>query len=222
MSQASAVDLTLLGNRWGWVQELPTNRARVAQVIAQGQPVAIVQTAGRNDWGAATLPAPQFQRWSVLDLSALSAVQAMVVISDRVLPDLPGHLRDYTLIYRPPTLTLGVACHRQLMMDDLVQNVKDFFAEHGLMETSITALATSMKRKHHAALVDFAEDRSIPLLAYPQDKLALLQPSAVRSKPRLSLSSEAAAMLAAGVKELLVPRQAFRGMTLAVARRHWA
>ncbi len=216
------VDLTLLGNRWAWVQEWPVNRARVAQVVARGAPVAIFQEAGRTDWGAAALDAEQFKFIGDLDKESLRSVQALIAISDRVLPDLPMHLREYTLLYRPPTLTLGVACRRQVEVEALNRNVRHFFAEHGWIESCLTAVATSIRRRHHGSLIDFAEERSIPLLAYPHDKLALLQPTMRRQTARISRCSEAAAMLAAGVKELCVPRQAFEGMTLALARRPWA
>ncbi len=222
--QLPAVDL--IGKQWGWKIEREANLKRVAAVVVKGEPVAVYQDAGRCDWwqpfGAwphhfERLPAwPDTARW-----------RALLAITDRAVPRAPTGLEEHLLVYRPPTLALGVGCRRGVARDEIEECVSALFDRHGLCLSCITVLASAALKKNEPGLIDFAEERRIPFLTYAPDKLSLVGPlptpsEKVRSKIGVAGVCEPAAMLAAGVRELIVPKTVFRRLTLAVARRRFA
>lgn len=222
--QVPAVDL--IGRQWGWKIERRENLTRVAAAVVQGQPVAVYQDAGRRDWWQPFGPWPHhFERLTAWPTKTSST--ALLVISDRVVPQPPADLEQATLVYRPPSLTVGVGCRRGVSREEVEGCVNELFAHHRLSPVCITALASATLKKHEQGLVDFAEQREIPFLTYAPDKLAIVGPvptpsEKVRSKIGIAGVCEPAAMLAAGVRELVVTKTVFRRLTLAVARRPMA
>jgi cobalt-precorrin 5A hydrolase len=219
--QTPAVDL--IGRKWAWRIEDSANLARVAAAVAHGQPVGVYQDAGRPDWWQPFGVWPHhFERLTTWPTEA--RWQALLGISDRQLPPLPPELQDRVLIYRPPTLTVGVACRRGVAQAEIEACIAELFTRHQLSLASITALASTARRKNEDGLIDYAEDRQIPFLTYAADRLALVNPNPDQkdSRFRLARVCEPAAMLAAGVRELVVPKTVFRRVTLAVARRPMA
>lgn len=215
------VDLRALGQTWGWKQALPGNIPAVEEVLERGEPIAIIQDAGRKSWfgTAGLIPSgPSINSEWPLDLSSY---RALIVISDRKLPQLPPELGRHTLVYRPPTLALGVSCFRHLEMGHLAESVKLFFERAGLAEECLTALAAPASRRNEASLIEFAEERAVPLLTYAADKLAIV-PRKWPHARRMAGLCELSAKLAAGVLELAAPKQVFQRLALAVARRTWA
>lgn len=200
-----------IGRRWGWKLERSENHDRVAAAVTGGLPVAVYQDAGRRDWWQPFGSWPHhFER--IAAWPGQARWRAVLVISDRLLSALPAELAEHTVVYRPPTLALGVgggplSCH------ELEGCVAKLFTAHRLCEASLTALAAGVANKHSAGFAEFADGREIPFLTYAADKLALV------SAPGRADACEAAAMLAAGVRELIVPRTLVGGATLAVARR---
>ena len=212
-----------LGRSWGWRLERGENLPRVEAVLARGRPVAVFQDAGRCEWWKA------FGGWphSCERLDAWPAVvnwEALLIISDRVLPPLPAELEDRTLVYRPPSLTVGIACRRGVEPEELEAALLTLFEHHRLSRPCVTALAASTGRKHEPGLLAFAEDHALPFLTYARDKLLIARAAAGTKGGRLRAaeSCEPAALLAAGVKEIVVGKTLFRRLALAVARRSFA
>src|SRR5262245_41705197 len=156
--------LDRLGKTWGWKIERVENLPLVQVAIANNQPVGVYQDAGRREWWSAHGPWPQnFER--LTDWPAEDRWTALLVISDRVLSLPPAGLHTATLIYRPPTLTLGVACRRGVGLEELEECVTAIFERNRLSPMCLTAVAAAANRKHESALVAFTEDRKLPLLA---------------------------------------------------------
>jgi cobalt-precorrin 5A hydrolase len=215
-------DVALLGRRWGWKVERRENLPGVAAAIRAGGSVAVYQDAGRRDWlPPAGADAPRFTL--LADWPTEARWSALIVVSDRSLPALPAGLDERTVVFRPPTLTLGVGCPPATALDELEAVVAELFDRFRLSAASLTALAAGILSREDEALVAFAEDRRIPFLTYAPDKLALVRPRppAGQALPPLSPADvcEPAAMLAACVRELVVPKTMIRGVALAVARR---
>jgi cobalt-precorrin 5A hydrolase len=219
--QLPAVDL--IGKSWGWKLVGQENLTRVAAAVVKGEPVAVYQDAGRRDWWQSFGAWPHhFER--VASWPEANRWNALLAISDRVLPALPAGLEGRTLVYRPPTLVLGIGCRRGVTREEIEECVAALFDRHGLSQSCITAAASAALKKNELGLIDFAEERQIPLLTYTADKLALIKPlptpsEQVRTKIGVAGVCEPAALLAAGARELLVTKTVFRRVTLAVARR---
>jgi cobalt-precorrin 5A hydrolase len=216
------ISLRDIGQVWRWHLEDDANLEYIQSAVAKGEPVAVYQDAGRRDWWHSLGGWPH----SLERLAAWPSEprwRAIILISDRVPPAPPRGLEQAMLIFRPPTLTLGIGCRRGVTSEELEECVANLFRQSGLSPRSVTALASAASRKNEPGLIDFADERRIPFLAYAADKLALLPRLPPRNGPHRKLhvadSCEPAAMLAAGVKELVVCKTVFARMTLAVARR---
>lgn len=211
-----------IGRDLGWVIERRENLTRVAAAVVRGRPVAIWQDAGSPDWWRPFGPWPAtFVRPADLDEVGATEPDALLVISDRVLgaDPLPGR----TLLYRPPSLVAGIGCKRGTpagAIADFVESVLDRF---GLATASLARLATVTLKADEPGLLEFAESRRLPLLAYPPDRLAghpgIETPSErVRDRVGIPAVSEPAALVAAGARRLLIPKQIGPGITCAIAR----
>ncbi len=207
------VDLERIGRRWGWKLEGSEHLPRVTAAVAEGKPVGVYQDAGRTDWWDAATGWPgHFERLS--SWPAEACWEALLVISDRLLVPPPG-LEPATLFYRPPTLTLGVTLTESFGAEELEPAVSALFAQHHLSLACLTAVASAQRSKHDAHLVEFAEQRQVPLLTYAPDKLALVRPPPLPP----ATECEAAAMLAAAARALVVSETICGPLCLAIARR---
>jgi cobalt-precorrin 5A hydrolase len=219
----SVLPVARLGQAWGWRLEREENLPRVEAALARGQPIAVFQDAGRREWwksfGGWPHSCERIDAWP-----SAANWEALLVISDRLLPPPPAALADRTLVYRPPSLAVGIACRRGVEPADVEAAIQTLFERHGLSHKCITALAASTSRKHEPGLLDFAEELALPFLTYGRDKLLLARAAAGQKSGRLGAAAccEPAALLAAGVKEAVVGKTLFRRLALAVARRSFA
>jgi len=200
--------------RWDWRSE-GVSPGRLVEAVQRGQRVGIYQDVGRTDWWPAQQPLPagieRIAHWP-----PASSYDLVVVISDRLFEF--GVDVAKTVVYRPRTLTLGVMGLSVAEPQEFDRIVVEFFKQQGLSLASLTALATPRGDTGTPILYDWAETQRLPLLEYAPERLALLRPSQVGSDNRW-WETEAAAMLAASTRKLLVPATVCQGWTLAVARR---
>ncbi len=212
-----------IGRNWGWAIERTENLTRVAAAVVRRQTVAVWQDAGSPDWWRpfGTWPDHFIRLRSWNEWPALRPA-ALLVISDRVEPDDLPH--DRTVVYRPPTLVVGIGCRRGTALEAIDAWVEKVFAEHGLARNSLAEVATVTLKVDERGLLAFASERGVPFVAFPPEQLAdqagIESPSElVRSKIGIAAVAEPAALRAAGAARLLVPKQKGPGVTLAVARR---
>jgi cobalamin biosynthesis protein CbiG len=211
-----------LRSAFGWQLEDDSPLHKVEAAAAKGEPVAVYQDAGRSDWWKPLGAWPHsFER--ITEWPQRARWRALLAISDRVLPKPPQDLERMTLVFRPPTLTVGIASRRGVTTEEVEECVAALFQKSQLCPSSLTALASLHSRKNEMGLIDFTEERQIPFLTYAPDKLALLPRGARTEEPRRKLhladACEPAAMLAAGVRDVVVKKTVFPRMALAVARR---
>lgn len=142
-----------------------------------------------------------------------------LVVSDRA--DAAGDL-----IYRPPSLVVGVGASRGAPADELASLIDAALAGAGLAAESVRALATIDLKAAEPGIVEVAQRRGWPVLTYPAAELAaqpVPNPSeVVRAAVGTPSVAEAAALRAARqhgrAAELVVPKQAGATTTVAVAR----
>jgi cobalamin biosynthesis protein CbiG len=217
-----------IGRRWGWKIEPGSDLTAVAAAVVRGEPVAVYQDAGRADWWQ------EFGAWpaSFQRVAAHPGKDfvAALLISDRLLPPTPMA----AVTCRPPTLVVGIGCRRGAACEEIEELFLRVFQEYGLAVLSVGCVATAALKADEPGLIEFAARRGVPLQVFPLEELARVEPlptpsETVRARIGISGVAEPAALLAAGqahrlqsagvTRNLLVPKQRSRRVTLAVARR---
>ncbi len=108
----NTIAVDILGRELGWQVEAPkVNLTRVSAHVVNGEPIAVVQEAGRRDWWNRPAPLPGnihlFDRFEDVDLERHAAV---LWITHRPVPDaLWTRLAERLVVYRPPEETDGCA-----------------------------------------------------------------------------------------------------------------
>jgi len=100
------IPVDILGRELGWTVEAPKlNITRVSACVVNGEAIAFIQEAGEKNWWTRTTPLPAnidlFDRFEAVDLKAY---QAVLWVTDRVIPDQIWQQLDQRLVvYRPET-----------------------------------------------------------------------------------------------------------------------
>jgi len=249
-SAAHALDtlaVDLLGLELGWKIEARDDETitRVSAAVVNGAPVGVYQDAGQRDWWPADQPWPSnLTVYPTLQALGQSSSAAYLVITDRWLPDPePGviewdvEVKDgitntqrprNMVVYRPPTLVVGIGCRRGVRFRDLFAFVGKISSVHRFWENSIAAIATAELKADEPAIQELAEQYGVPLQTYSTAQLNQVfadHPAAGLNKSAAAHRllglwgvAEPAALLAAGSKDLALPRQKTDRATLAVAR----
>lgn len=164
-------------------------------------------------------------------------VERIDSLEGRFLPDGPGGnhrvgiyvddqvvaLGDEALVLRPPTLAAGIGCNRGTDMLEIKALMFSVLADRSLSAHSLRSLASIDLKADEAGLLALSREEKIPILFYNREELNnvgnIQTPSeTVRRAVGVKSVCEAAAILAAGHGELIIPKQKTRNATLAVAR----
>ncbi len=159
-----AVDLLAQTN--GWYLEDASALTTVSAAIVNGELVAVLEDCGELDWWGNEPPKGAYPKdtqrrpWPdnlihVTNPLEASNFAALLVIADRLIEGLPHDVP--TLVYRPPTLVLGIGCRRGIPFSTLDTFVKETLAEHRIAFQSIVVLATADIKADEAALQMLAQ-----------------------------------------------------------------
>jgi cobalamin biosynthesis protein CbiG len=216
-----AVDL--IGREWGWQIDRPEDLTAVAAAVVRRGLIGVRQTAGRRDWWQPFGNWPEtFQRLETWPSAMRFA--ALLAIADGVVP-VPASIP--TVIYRPPTLVLGVGCRRGVPCVEIETMFHELCEVHGYSPRSLGVVATASLKEHEPGLRQFAAERGVPLRAFSLEELAAVGPlptpsENVQAKIGIAGVAEPAALLAAATDTLLVPKCSGPRITMALARREGA
>jgi cobalt-precorrin 5A hydrolase/precorrin-3B C17-methyltransferase len=180
-----------------------TALARVSRTLLDGGPVRLESDA----------------TWPVPPLSTVDGPGPVVAVSDRL--DATGDL-----VYRPPSLVVGVGASRGVPIDELESLIHKGFSEAGLAVDSVRALATVDLKAGEPGILALADRYGWPVLTYPASELAretVPNPSeTVRAAVGTPSVAEAAALRAARdagrAAELVLPKRSSAMATVAIAR----
>jgi cobalt-precorrin 5A hydrolase / precorrin-3B C17-methyltransferase len=153
-----------------------------------------------------------------------------VVPTDRPEPGVPAivvtdqeiHNPERAVVYRPPSLIVGVGASRGAPAREIGQLIDGTLAELGLSASSVRHVATADRKADEPGLRAAAATRGWPVVTFPAGRLAAVQvpnPSeVVRRAVGTPSVAEAAALLEPGAR-LLAAKRASAHATVAVARR---
>jgi cobalt-precorrin 5A hydrolase/precorrin-3B C17-methyltransferase len=204
---AGSVALDGFGADLGFTVEPGSDLAAVGTAILSGQRVTF---GADQTWPLPPLPP------TVVTGPPEAGVPA-VLVTDRHTPD-----RDApTVIYRPPSLVVGLGASRGVPAAEVSALIDQALAEAGLSPRSVRAAATVDLKQDEAGLLAAAGERGWPLVTFAAADLAAVpvpHPSeTVQAAVGTPSVAEAAALLAAR-GDLVVPKRTTPHATLAIAR----
>lgn len=137
--------------------------------------------------------------------------------------DVSIDLCPQVLILRPKSLAVGVGCNRGTSFAEIAALLEKVIQTNNLSAKSVRCLATIDLKQDETGLRKVSEALKLPLLFFSRSELnqvkTIQTPSAVVEK-HIGVKSvcEAAAILAARMGPLVIPKQSTPNATLAVAR----
>lgn len=214
--------LDTLGREEGWkVEATPESLKRVMATVVDGARVAIFQGAGSSrpladipdDWPRLG-SLDEFSTWDGPTLG----------ISDCAIDGEAVEQATDRIVYRPPTLVIGVGCSLGAPAGEVAALARDALTSAGLAVGSVGMVATIDRRLTEPAIVALAERLGAGLVGYSAEALA-----AVPNLPTPSTEvarhvgtpgvCEPAALLASDGGRLIVTKQKSAHATVAIARR---
>lgn len=221
----------ILGREFGWTLDDPDrNVTRGCAAVVNACPVLFVQETGEPGWWPQNQPLPEGVRYatSLADADP-QAFEILLIATDREIRGTHPEHWSNAVIYRPKSLVLGLGCDRGIAFDVLERGIASILARYQLSAKSVKEIATVAKKKDEPAFLELIERRGWPLRIYEAEELDAVQgienPSdTVKQFVGTRGVSEPAALLAAGARKLLAPKQVYtepeagRSMTMAVAR----
>ncbi len=225
----STIPVDILGRELGWKLEGKENVTPVSAAVVNEKPVAFVREAGQENWWTRPTPLPANIRVFPSLAAALGAgeFEAYLVVSDRSSARLRAELGqrwDKAVLYRPPTLCLGMGCDHGTDLGELESLVGSSLEEAGLSPLSVAGLATIDLKIDEPCLLQLAAGLGVKLEAYTKDELnerktkTMPNPLVMKYTGAVGVC-EPAAMLLAGVGDLVLEKRKSRRATLAVARK---
>ena len=228
----------ILARDLGWSLDDPDrNVTSACAAVVNETRVLFVQETGEPSWWPLEKGLPKGVEYATsLDGVEPEAWEMLLIASHRDLArSHPAHFAR-SVVFRPKSLVLGIGCDRGTPIELIERGIAATFATHGLSEKCVRELATIDKKADEPALLQLSAQRGWPLTTFTAEALDALGNEQGVENPSERVKafvgtrgvSEPAALLAAGARQLLVPKQRYtedgagRSMTLAVAEMPFA
>jgi cobalt-precorrin 5A hydrolase len=225
----------ILGRELGWIlEDQEHNVTSSCAAVVNERPVLIIQECGQPDfWPLHKAWPPGVHYTRSFDNVSPENWERILMISDRDIPHLYPDLYAKGLVYRPPTLWIGLGCDRDAPYELLKRGLQSILREFRLSEKSIAGFASASVKADEPGLLQLCEDYKKPLHCFEAgtlDAVSAIQNPSEKVKGHVGTRSvsEAACLLASAAGELLVPKQKYgedgikQRMTIAIARQPFA
>ena len=216
--------LDLLGQAWGWHLEAYEGLTATQAALVNGDPLGVVQHAGSAEW----LPDPRPENLTVyptLEALVEARPSAAVLITHRAIPDTVKASIPAVVVYRPPSLCVGVGCKRDTPANVIAQAITTTLEEAGLSIDSLLTVASIEDKADEPGLLAACQQNDWPLRIFTRDAIEQVErvpnPSPTAQEVLgVRGVAEPAALLAAEASTLLVDKRKYdSAVTVAVAEK---
>ena len=147
----------------------------------------------------------------------ISGVSGVVVIDEGMFPDsdLP------TLFLKSPRVVIGIGCRRHTPQAEIKEAVTVVLAKYGILWSRVVEIVSIDLKKDEKGLLEFAAEKKLPIRFFSADELKKIKvpsPSVKVQAVTGSMSVSEASALLVGQGELLVKKNKFTRVTVAIAR----
>jgi cobalt-precorrin 5A hydrolase/precorrin-3B C17-methyltransferase len=196
--------LDSLGRNLGFRLEAGSDLAAVGAAVVSGEKVSLVS---EKRWPLGPLPE------NVARTEQPGA--PLILISDRL-----EEVTRPAVVYRPPSLVVGVGCSRGAGREEIVGLIGASLRDAGLCPDSVATLASIDVKRDEAGLLEAAGSLDVPVRFFPAEVLSMVDPpnpsEVVRGAVGTPSVSEAA-VLSSGA-ELVVEKRKSANATVAIGR----
>jgi cobalt-precorrin 5A hydrolase/precorrin-3B C17-methyltransferase len=196
--------LDSLGRNLGFRLEAGSDLAAVGAAVVSGEKVSLVS---EKRWPLGPLPE------NVARTEQPGA--PLILISDRL-----EEVTRPAVVYRPPSLVVGVGCSRGAGREEIVGLIGASLRDAGLCPDSVATLASIDVKRDEAGLLEAAGSLDVPVRFFPAEVLSTVDPpnpsEVVRGAVGTPSVSEAA-VLSSGA-ELVVEKRKSANATVAIGR----
>jgi len=213
----------------GWRIANPEQIKPVAAALLAGEPVSLVEEAGRADWLHAGSvrwaedplpnPPPLAGEGRVGAGAGNSGTALKIIVTNRAHP-----AETQALIFHPPVLAIGIGCERFCPAGEIAALAHASLEEAGLAAGAVAAIVSIELKADEPGIHALARSLGIPARFFPAARLLAETPRLTRrSKAAFRATgcwgvAEGAALAAVGAAgELVVARRQSRHATCAVA-----
>ncbi|RLB11035.1 MAG: cobalamin biosynthesis protein CbiG [Deltaproteobacteria bacterium] len=125
------------------------------------------------------------------------------------------------LIVVPKSLIVGIGCNRGTKKEEIRDAVQSVFRSFGLNVKAIGLIATIDKKRDEKGILEFADEMDVAVKFFSSEELKCISvpnPSKTAEKHvRTKSVCEASAIAAVKMGQIVVPKQKFKNVTIAVA-----
>ncbi|MFQ5782334.1 MAG: cobalt-precorrin 5A hydrolase [Nitrosopumilus sp.] len=215
VNKTIAVDL--VGREFDWKIDDDFTVTKISAHMVNEEPIGVFQETGNKKWYK-VLPKNVTIYDSLEDLKKSNS-KAYLIISDRLIDE---NLSKDSVIYRPPSLVVGVGLHWDTSKDIINKGIKQCLEKFKLSSKSISKLVSIKKTEDVQGLIAAGKELGIPVEYVNRedlDEISAPNPSEmVKTFEGTASVSEAAAIKVSG-GELIVEKQKFPpNLTIAIAR----
>ncbi|MBV9454259.1 MAG: precorrin-3B C(17)-methyltransferase [Rubrobacter sp.] len=203
--------LDSLGERFGFEIEEDSDMAAVGAALVSGETVWLFSELR---WPLG--PLPQNVVRVEPSASMQEAEPPLIVISDTLLSNLPHP----SVVYRPPSLVVGVGCSRGAGVAEILGLLDSSLREARLSLKSVASLASIDVKSGEPGLLETAGELGVPLSFYTAGELAAVDvpnPSPAVAGAVSTPSVAEAAVLVSGA-QLLIEKRKSPNATIAIGR----
>jgi len=153
-------------------------------------------------------------------VASRSAVDGLVFVTHRFLPHLQN--QPEMLALRPRDLVVGIGCNRDTSAEEIELAVRQKLKQSFLAFASIACVASIDAKQDEVGLLEFTDKNGLPIEFHSAEDLNRVEiPSPVSLHAQRAVGAkgvcEPAALLSAGMGEMLIRKQKVGNLTIAVA-----
>ena len=223
----NTIAVDMIGRDQKWVIEDDSAVTAASALMVNEEKIAMYQDAGKRveEWyGRKKLPA-NVATYDTLEDMYDSDAKACLIITDRAVnaeAAAAASPKKAVVIYRPPTLIVGVGVHYNTTSQTIQNGIAQTFEKYGLATKSIAKITSIKKPADVPGLAQAAEELGVLLQLYDRKMLADItvpNPSNTVQSFEGTPSVSEASCIASGKCSLIVEKQKFPpDLTIAVAR----
>ena len=215
------IPVDLVGKEYGWKIDDDSNVTRISAMMVNEENISLYQDVGEKNWWKKELP-KNVTAYNTLTELKNSHAKGCLVITDK---KLDSDLMENSVVFRPPSLVVGIGLHWDTSKDDIKKGLEECLAKFKLSKKSLIKFASIKKEHDVQGLIDLSNEMKIPVEYVDRNDLASINvpnPSqTVQTFEGTPSVSEAAATKISGGK-LVVEKQKFPpNLTIAIARRSY-